>query len=123
MLKTTMFLVAATAGLVACGSSAIPADKLARSEAAVRSAHELGAEKNPNAALHLKLAQEQLAQGKALIKDGENKRAEYILARAEADAEVAMNLSRQSVAKAEAAETLQNVQKAKQSAVIQQGGQ
>lgn len=121
MIKYTLFGALAV-GLVACGAGAVPADGLAKSEAALRSAQELGAEKNPQAALHLRLAQEQLAQGKALIKDGDNKRAEYVLGRAEADAEVAMNLARETTAKAEAQQTIENVQKAKQAANVQQQG-
>ena len=43
-----------------CASAPKPVDTLARSEAAVRSAQVMGAEQNPTAALHLRLAQEQL---------------------------------------------------------------
>lgn len=113
---------AAAAGLVACGGGGpVPANTLARSEGAVRSAQELGAQQHPQAALHLRLAQEQLATGKNLIKDGDNTRAEYMLGRAEADADVAMNLARSAKAKQDAQETMVQVQRAKQAAA--QGGQ
>ncbi|MBX3187034.1 MAG: DUF4398 domain-containing protein [Labilithrix sp.] len=113
--------VLATAGLVACASSPIPADKLSRSEGAVRGAEELGAEQDPTAALHLKLAREQLAIGKKLIEGGDNARAEGVLLRAEADAEVAMNMARASKAKVDAIQTIQEVQKAKMSIPQQEG--
>lgn len=114
-------LVAAGAvALVACGSSAVPADRLARSEAALRSAQEVGAANDPKAALHLRLAQEQIVTAKTLIKNGDNERAESVLRRAEADADVALNLARSDLAREEATKTMENVQKAKQSA---QGGQ
>ena len=47
----------------------------------------------PQAALHLKLAEEQLLAAKALIRDNDNKRAEYVLMRAQADAELAIALA------------------------------
>lgn len=110
-------LVAAGAlAVTACGSAAVPADRLARSEAAYRSAQEMGAAQNPQAALHLRLAEEQLTAGKTLIKKGDNERAESVLRRAEADAELALSLARSDKAKAEAAQTMESVQKAKQAA-------
>ena len=110
-------LVAASAlAVVACGSAAIPADRLARSQAAYRSAQEMGAANNPQAALHLRLAEEQLSTAKALIKDGENERADSVLRRAEADANLALDLARSETARGEANKTMENVQKAKQSA-------
>lgn len=113
-------IVAFATACAACGGSALPADKLAQSQAAVRSAEETGAASHPSAALHLKLAREQLDMGKKLIRENENERAEYVLGRAKADAELAMNLSREAKAKQEAMTTLENVQKAKSS---MQGGQ
>lgn len=110
-------LIAAGAlALVACGSSAVPADRLARSEAALRSAQEMGAANDPKAALHLRLAEEQITTGKTLIKNGDNERAESILRRAQADAEVALSFARSDIARKEAITTMENVQKAKQSA-------
>ncbi len=105
--------VAGAFGLVACGSGAVPADKLARSEAALRSAQEASAANDPQAAVPLRLAQEQLATGKALIKKGDNERADFILSRAEADANLALDLARSDLARAEAQKTLEQVQKAK----------
>ena len=111
----TALALGSAAVLGACASSPIPAEKLAQSEAAVRSAHELGAENVPRAALHLKVANEQLAQAKQLIAEGDNQRAEYTLMRAQADAETALALAREEAARAEAAKTLGEVQKLKNS--------
>ena len=62
--------------LIACGSSLPPpSDRMASAEAASRSARELGAEREPDAALHLRLAQEQIDQAKKLMTDGDNKNA------------------------------------------------
>ncbi|MBS2019464.1 MAG: DUF4398 domain-containing protein [Deltaproteobacteria bacterium] len=121
MTSIKISLVAASAlAIVACGSSAIPADRLARSQAAYRSAQEMGAANNPQAALHLRLAEEQLTTAKALIKDGENERADSVLRRAEADANLALDLARSENARTEATKTMEQVQKAKQAA--QMGG-
>jgi len=77
-------------------------EKQANTAAAVRAAQEVGAQTNPQAALHLKLAQEQLDQAKQLIADGDNQRAEFVLLRANSDAELAVALARESSARAEA---------------------
>jgi hypothetical protein len=86
-----------------CGSSIPPpSDRLASAEAASRSAHELGADHDPKAALHLKLAQEQIDSAKKLMTDGDNKRADLVLQRASSDAELAVMLAKESNANGEA---------------------
>lgn len=81
--------------LAACAGAPPPNDRASSSEAAIRAAREVGAEQVPQAALHLKLAQEQLEKGKSLIKDSENEQASYTLLRAQADAELALALARE----------------------------
>jgi len=49
----------AALGLVACGSAPPPHERAASSAAAIRAASEMDAQQVPQAALHLKLAQEQ----------------------------------------------------------------
>lgn len=101
----TSSIVAAAFALssTACGSSLPPpSDRLATAEAAARSARELGADREPKAALHLKLAQEQIDSAKKLMGDGDNKRADLVLQRAGADAELAVMLAKENNAKAEA---------------------
>jgi hypothetical protein len=80
-------------GIAGCAGSPVPNAKMASSEAAIRAAQESGSRNVPQAALHLKLAEEQLATAKNLIRDNENKRAEYMLMRTQADAELAISLS------------------------------
>jgi len=93
---------AAVAFAVGCGSSyPAPTQPLADVEAADRSAQELGANNVPAAQLHLKLAQEQTTNARQLMKDGENKRAEAMLLRAKADAELALSLAKEQKAKGE----------------------
>ena len=93
---------AAVTFAVGCGSSyPAPTQPLADAEAADRSAQELGANNVPAAQLHLKLAQEQTTNARKLMKDGENKRAEAMLLRAKADAELALSLAKEQKAKGE----------------------
>jgi hypothetical protein len=114
-MKTMMMMGlmgAASLALGACASSGpVPAARLAKSEAAVRSAQEVGAQQVPPAAIHLRVANDELAMAKQLIIDGENKRADYILMRAEADANAALSLTRETQARNEAQRTLDEVQK------------
>jgi hypothetical protein len=56
----------------------------------------------PQAALYLKLAEEQLQTAKTLIRDNDNQRAEYVLMRAQADAELAIALSHVAVSNVQA---------------------
>lgn len=114
-MKIIGWIGAASIALVACASSPVPADRLAKSTAAVRSAHELGAERVPNAALHLKVANEELDLAKKLMENGDNGRAEYVLLRAQVDADTALQLAREDQARADAQRTIDEVQKIKNS--------
>jgi len=98
---------------IGCGSAPPPTARLGSSEAAIRSAREVGAPNDPKAALHLKLAEEQRAKAEALVKEGKNEEAEGLLMRAEADAELALALARSAQMKAEADKTMESVQELK----------
>ena len=102
-MKKALISIAGLTFLVGgCGASfPVPAQKLADAESASRAARELGAEKKTAAQLSLKLADEEIEQAKVQIKAGENKRAEYILLRAKADAELALSLARETDVKIE----------------------
>jgi hypothetical protein len=80
--------------LSSCATMQLPADRLQSSEASIRSAQELGAENIPAARLHLQLAKDQTAAARSLAAEGDE-RALLVLARAEADAELALGLARQ----------------------------
>ena len=90
-------------------SGPVRADLLSRAQAAVRSAQETGAEKNAQAADHLRVAREELANGRKMVVEGEQDRAIPMLLRAEADAELAMNMSREASAVADAQKTREEV--------------
>ncbi len=105
---------------VGCGGSyPAPSERLTTSQAAVRGAEEVGVANEPSAALHLKLAQEQIAQAKTLIQEGDNKRADYVLMRATTEAELALSLSRATTARAEAAQLIEQTNKMRQTAAPQ----
>jgi urease accessory protein UreE len=75
-------------------------------EAAIRGAQEVNASQQPRAALHLKLAQEETDKARREMEDGYNEEAELTLRRAQADAELAIAISKEqeTVAKAQAAQ-------------------
>src|SRR5690349_15644051 len=95
---------------VGCGGAPVPAERLASAEATTRGAAEVGSENVPQAALHLKMARDQIAQAKGLMELGEQDRAAMVLSRAEVDAELALSLARESAARAEARATLEQVE-------------
>lgn len=109
-MKRGLLVVAIAIATAACGKSAIPADRLGRTEGAIQGAQAMGATQEPSAALHLRLANENLARAKKLISDGENDRARYVLMRAEADANLARSLVNEARAKYEADRAQREIQ-------------
>jgi len=91
---------------LACGSAPQPTERLVTAQAAVRAAKEVGAKDVPQAQLHAQLAEEQVTKAQKMIEEGDNERAEMVLRRATADAELAVALARESESQkqAEAAE-------------------
>jgi hypothetical protein len=76
---------------------------LTASEAAVRAAEVGGAQNGPQSALHLKRAREQVDSGKSLIQEGENERADWVLRRAQSDADLALALAAEEARRKQAA--------------------
>jgi hypothetical protein len=94
-MKTTWFLLLPLSLLLGCASAPAPTERLTNSEAAIRGALEVEANTIPRAALHLKLAQEQVDKAKRYMEAEDNERAELALRRAQADAELAIALARE----------------------------
>lgn len=109
---SVLFLVGVACSLAsACGSGyPEPRDQLSASEGALRAAEVSGAQNSPQSALHLKRAREQIASGKALIADGENERAEWVLRRARADADLALALATEESQRRKAAEAREELE-------------
>lgn len=81
--------------VAACGGGAPPSERLITAQAAIRGGLEIGANSSPpRAALHLQLAQEQVAKAKRYIEEDLQERAELVLRQAQADAELAIALAR-----------------------------
>lgn len=100
MHKSIFSLVIVIPFVSACGGSIPPpTQRMADAQSAERSARELGANSVPAAQLSLTLAQEQIAQGKKAMADDENERADGLLKRAKADAELAIAQARETGAK------------------------
>jgi hypothetical protein len=94
----------------ACGGGEVPAKQLAESESAIRAASEVGAQDNPQASLHLKIAKDHYTQAQAASKEGEQETAKRLLEKAEADAELALSLTRKEQASAKAQESKEKLQ-------------
>lgn len=88
--------------VTACaGSQPEPRQAVVQANADIRSAEQFG-QADPRAQLHLRIAKDELARAQDLMASGENVRAETMLARASADAELALLLSRATVEETEA---------------------
>jgi hypothetical protein len=104
-----MFLAAPaviTALAMGCATAALGTD---RSTSGIRAAEEVGAHQVPQAALHLQLAKEELQMAQSLNDDGEHEMAKSMLTRSEADAELAVLLSREDSERAEAKAAIESV--------------
>ncbi len=101
-----LVVAALTAG---CASYPAPTDRVNSAQAAIGQAQGAGATDVPPAALSLKLAQEEVQKAKQLMQDGDNKRADTMLQRAQADAELAFSQARERHAEVEAKQALDQV--------------
>jgi len=86
--------------VVACGGSTLPPAKVADTQSSISAATAVGADQNPQGALHLKMARDQLKQAQTLIDDDKGDEARLVLERANADAEVALMITREAQASA-----------------------
>ena len=104
---TGYIAIAGLSFVLGCAGSSPPApQQIADVQSANRSATELGANKNPRAELHLKLAEEQLQLAQRAMADDENERASMLLMRAKADAELAIALTREDNANMQASKAV-----------------
>jgi len=112
MIRLRSFAFAAFASVcaVACAHAPKPEAQIVSSEGAIRGASEAGASDVPAATLHLRLAEEQRQAGLSAIANGENERGRMLLLRSEADAELAIALSRQAAAERDATRANERVE-------------
>jgi hypothetical protein len=112
MKKLALTVALACTASIGCASRPLPTARVGSAEAAVRAAREVGADGVPVAAMHLRVAQDELARGHALVHDGEYEQAEWMLVRSEADAELALALAREARQRAAADEIAARVRNA-----------
>ncbi len=105
--------------IAGCGSS--PALDKEASTSAIRAAEAVGASTVPSASLYLQLAKEGLEKAKVLSADGDREEAESMLLRAQADAELAVALSRGDSDKKESTEAIERVRQLRQDNNLPQG--
>jgi hypothetical protein len=111
----TVFAVAIAAIAIAAGCATTPPMRTTEaSTSGIRAAEEVGAPQVPRAALHLQLAKEELGNAEGLAAKDEKEQASSMLTRAEADAELAVALSRESTEKSEALAAVERVRKLRQ---------
>jgi uncharacterized protein DUF4398 len=85
----------------ACGGAPPLPPTIANAEANIRTAQELGASKDPQGALHLNIAQEELDKAKKLYTAGDPKNGDLALGRAAVDAELALAEAREAQSQAQ----------------------
>jgi outer membrane murein-binding lipoprotein Lpp len=110
MNKPRLMLVAGAALAAGCASYPPPVDHLATSTASIRAAQEVGAPSEPQAALQMRLAQEENAKAEQFMAAGDNERADYMTMRANADAQLAVTMMRERQARARADGALAKLQ-------------
>lgn len=95
----------ALAGLsVGCAASSVPVVEVTRTDAALRAAEALEAERIPRAALHIKMARDQRETARRLVANGEEDEASAALDRATLDAELAVAIAKEEAARKNAQE-------------------
>lgn len=105
-----LLIAAAVTGLFACAHTRPLDADLGKVESPIRAAEELGATQVPNAALHIQYAKDQLAKAQQLEKDGEQRRSQMMLLRAQADAELALALTRDAKTQTEVKQLIEATQ-------------
>ncbi len=104
-------VVSAALGVACAASPRLPPAAITNVESEIRAAEVLGAEEHPEAALHLKLAKDQLEESKQLAAERQGEKARLTLSRARADAELALALAREAEAEREAQATLDEIER------------
>ena len=92
----------AALGVAGCSTShPLPAN-YAPTQAAISAADAVGAQQQPEGALHLKMARDQVAAAKSYANQGKDRESALMLDRARADAEMALMVAREATADAAA---------------------
>lgn len=93
-----------------CGGSSLPPAAVVDAQSSISAAAAVGADQNPQAALHLKMARDQLKLAQRLRSDGQDEQARLVLERADADAEMALMIVHEAEASANVRNALAEVE-------------
>ncbi len=93
-----------------CASAQVPTQSVADARASTAAAQAVGAEKDPQAALHLKMANNSLARAERLIADDQMDEAKDALGEAKIDADLAFKLATLAESKQKVAEAQTHLQ-------------
>lgn len=104
-----------------CASTKIPSEQYGQPRETIRAVSEIGTEDNPQARLHLKLANDELEIADKLIKQEEKEKAKLSLTRAESDAALALSLLKRDQMKAEVEEVQEKIDRLKKQTEALQG--
>jgi hypothetical protein len=99
----------AVVSCAACGGYTVPPQHVTGAQTAIAAARGGGADADPQAALHLKLAEEQYSSARSLQTQGDQKQADLMFLRSQADAQLAQSLVRKTSATAETQQTVQQI--------------
>jgi hypothetical protein len=102
--------VLAIAACAGCGGTQAPRRAQTDAISAVTAARAVGAAQEPNAAYHLKLADAQIDDAKRRIANGDMVGAQLVLRQAEADAELAIALTREAQTRRDAEATRAHIE-------------
>ena len=101
----------------ACGGTQLANSEVAEVQSTMRAAEEVGAGEHPDAALHLKLAKEGIAEARALAEKDKSTQAHLMLDRAQADAELALQLARTEAQESNARKTIEKLEELRSSSL------
>jgi hypothetical protein len=105
----------AVATCAACGGYTVPPQHVTGAQTAIAAARGGGADADPQAALHLKLAEEQYSGARNLMNQGDGKQADLMLLRSQADAQLAQSLANKTTATAQTQQTVEQIRMLMQS--------
>jgi hypothetical protein len=100
---------------IGCGSS-LQTPSTTEAKSAISAAEASGAAGDPEAALHLKMAEDQVRAAEALIGEGDKGEAQLVLERAKVDAQLAQVLTRRSQMQGRAQQAQQEIERLQQNA-------
>jgi hypothetical protein len=116
-LLQTILYTALPALTFACATTdSVTTKEVTDTKSAISAAEGAGAEDQPQAALHLKLARDQVKQAERLINDDKDEEALLVLARAESDAKLALALTQEAKAKTDATEAMARIEELRKEA-------